>query len=75
LDGAAKLANVKLPATAALRRSPKDRETPRVLVVQAEIGADGKTTYGIIGGGDIRAATPAELKDITPIKGLEKAGK
>ena len=29
--------------------------------------ADGKTTYGIIGGGDIRAAAAEELVGITPI--------
>ncbi len=56
LDGKAKSASLPLPAVAALRQPAKGRQTPRVLVVQAEIGPDGKTTYGIIGNGDIRAA-------------------
>ena len=44
----------------------------RVLVVQAEVGHDGKTTYGIIGNGDIRAAAAEELAGITPIVAKER---
>ncbi len=50
-----------------LRREKQGNRPLRVLVVQVEVGADGKTTYGIIGGGDIRAAAAEELVGITPI--------
>jgi hypothetical protein len=67
LEGKGKRAEMKLPAVATLRRQKQNRRSPRVLVVQAEVGQDGKTTYGIIGGGDIRAVAAEELVAITPI--------
>ena len=67
LDGKGKPAEVKLPAVATLRQGKQGKEPPRVLVVQAEVGQDGKTTYGIIGGGDIGAASADELVGIKPI--------
>ena len=67
LDGKGKPAEVKLPAVATLRQQKQSSASRRVLVVQAEVGQDGKTTYGIIGGGDIRAAAAEELVGIKPI--------
>ena len=57
---------MKLPAVAMLHQKSSP-EPLRVLVVQAEVGPDGKTTYGIIGGGDVRAAAADELTGIRPI--------
>ena len=51
LDGQVKPAGMKLPAVAMLHQKSSP-EPLRVLVVQAEVGPDGETTYGIIGGGD-----------------------
>jgi hypothetical protein len=67
LDGKGKRADAKLPAVATLRGGMHSKESPRVIVVQAEVGQDGKTTYGIIGGGDIRAAAADALVGIKPI--------
>ena len=67
LGGKGKLAAVKLPAVASLRQGKANAQPQRALVVQAEVGRDGKTTYGIIGGGAIRAAAAEELSDIKPI--------
>jgi hypothetical protein len=36
-------------------------------VVQAEIRPDGKTMYGVIGDGDVRAITNDQVLGITPI--------
>ena len=58
---------MKLPAVATLRQGKQSKQPLQVLVVQAEVGQDGKTTYGIIGGGDIRAAAAEELDGIKPI--------
>lgn len=68
LAGEAKVAAVKLPAVAVLAREKRDKQPRKVLVVQAEIGQDGKTTYGIIGGGGIRGVAAEELSDIRPIE-------
>jgi hypothetical protein len=67
LDGKGKLAEGTLPAVATLRQAKQSRQPLRVLVVQAEVGQDGKTTYGIIGGGAIRAARAEELVGIKPM--------
>ena len=67
LDGIGKLADLKLPAVATVRQEKPNPRPPRVLVVQAEIGLDGRTTYGIIGNGDIRPAAADTLADIKPI--------
>ncbi len=67
LDGKGKLARVTLPAVATLRERKPSEQPLRVLVVQAEVGQDGKTMYGIIGGGEIRAARAEELTGIKPI--------
>ncbi len=56
LDGKGKLTGATLPAVATLHQEKQSPQPLRVLVVQAEIDQDGKTTYGIIGGGAIRAA-------------------
>ncbi len=67
LDGKGKLAGVKLPAVATLRQPKLGKHPPLVLVVQAEVGPDGRTTYGIIGDGDVRAAAAEELTTVEPI--------
>jgi hypothetical protein len=67
LDGKGKPAKMKLPAIATLREPKQGKHSPRVLVVQAEVGPDGKTTCGIVGGGTFRAAAADELLDIKPI--------
>lgn len=67
LDGQSKPATVRLPAVANLRQEIPSKKPSRVLVVQAEIGQDGKTTYGIISDGAIRAATAEEITAIEPI--------
>jgi len=67
LSGKGKLAGVKLPAVASLRQVRPAKQAARVLVIQAEIDQDGKTMYGIIGGGSVRAATADELSEISPI--------
>lgn len=67
LDGKSKLAGLVLPAVAQLRRRDREKPVP-VLVVQAEVRADGKAVYGIVGGGDIRAASAEELANIKPIR-------
>jgi hypothetical protein len=61
-----RLAPLKLPAGATLKKS--DPENPsKALIVQAEIDADGKTVYGIIGRYFTRSAKAEELTDIQPL--------
>ena len=71
LGGKGKVAELKLPAIAVCfsEADPADR---RVLIVQAEVGPDGKTTYGIITRHKIRAATAAELTDFMSIEQFDK---
>lgn len=68
LDGKGKPADAKLPATATLRQEKPGRHPVRVLVVQAEVSQDGKTTYGILGADGIRPAAAEELQAVTPIE-------
>jgi hypothetical protein len=69
LDGKGKPAGLRLPASAVLRRDADKKDPPRVLIVQAEVGADGALTYGIIGKDVIRAVTSKELADVQPLGG------
>jgi len=76
--GRGKLGDMKLPATAVLKRDwPKKEEqdglfegppVPRVLIVQAERTPKGKVLLGIIGHNEIRTVSPEQLRDIEPIK-------
>jgi hypothetical protein len=64
LDGKGKPTNLRVPAVGVLRRSGKEE---RVLVVQAEVGADGETVYGIIGRHEVRAAKAKEVAKVTTL--------
>jgi hypothetical protein len=62
LGGKGKLAKQKLPAVAILKGE-------KGLIVQAEIGPDGKPVYGIITGPAIRRV---EAKDVTAVEPLKE---
>jgi hypothetical protein len=72
LNGKGQLAPLKLPAVASLRRphgTPSTSGgTKPLMIVQAEIDADGKTIYGVIGPGVVRRASEEELINIKPMK-------
>ena len=61
LDGKGKVADVALPAWVNLK------DHSRGLVVQAEIGADGKTIYGVIFRQGMRAVPAAEVENVEPV--------
>ena len=66
LPNPGRLAPLKLPAVGTLKKG--DPENPiNALIVQAEIDADGKTVYGIIGRYFTRSAKAEELTDIEPL--------
>ncbi len=66
LPNPGRLAPLKLPAVATLKKG--DPENPsNALIVQAEIDADGKTVYGIIGRYFTRSAKAEGLTDIQPL--------
>jgi hypothetical protein len=71
LGGAGKPASTKLPMAAMLKPSQKGASPEPVLLLQAEVDADGKTVYGIIGRRFMRAATSDELADVKPIEPSE----
>lgn len=68
LTGVSKPLSIKLPAVGLLKQSQKDAKPEQVLIVQAEIDAEGKTVYGIIGRHLMRAAKADELTDIKAIE-------
>jgi hypothetical protein len=70
-NGKGKLAPLQLPAVASWRRphdASSDPAPKRLMIVQAEIDAAGKTIYGVLGDGAARTVHPEELTDIKPIK-------
>jgi hypothetical protein len=72
LEGKAAPSKLALPAVAVLApsaaRTRHSRSTARALIVQAEIDADGKTVYGIVGDGPPRAAKSGEVTSVEPLK-------
>jgi hypothetical protein len=78
-DGKGKLADAKLPLEAVLKnagdapsdREPQHRGRPRkvggVLIVQAEIGPDGKVKYGVIMSHELRTLAADDVKDVKPL--------
>jgi hypothetical protein len=75
LEGMRKLADLKLPAAAALKGPEKDKPSLRVLIVQAEVGPGSDVNYGIVGRGVLRRAAASELTDIKTFALLEKEEK
>ncbi len=69
LDGKGNPAELKLPAVATLKRPGREGRPARVLIVQAEVGPGGETTYGVLGAGEARAATEKELAGVKPVPG------
>jgi hypothetical protein len=72
LDGKGKLAPLQLPAVASWKQphaaASSGPAPKRLMIVQAEIDAAGKTIYGVIGDGAARTVRPDELTDVKPIK-------
>jgi len=62
------LAGLKLPAVAALTKDQALPNPPRVLIVQAEVDAAGKTSYGVIGIGGLQVLNDDELVNIESIE-------
>jgi hypothetical protein len=60
LPPGAKTTGLKLPALAFRTSAPQGKKIP-LLIVQAEIGPDGKTTYGIISRSELGPVPAAEL--------------
>ncbi len=75
LDGKGKPADLKLPAVATLKKDEKAEQSAKVLIVQAEVGADSRTTYGIISKEAIRALPASELTGIKTFADLKKEAK
>ncbi|OWK40935.1 putative lipoprotein [Fimbriiglobus ruber] len=67
LDGKGKPASLKLPAEGVLTRDAKKDRPPRVLIVQAEIGADDRVTYGIISKDGVRSVPATEVTNVKHI--------
>jgi hypothetical protein len=72
LDGKGRPAELKPPAVGVLKRDAKKPDAPQVLIVQAEVGPDGKLTYGIITRNEVRTAAADELTDIKTFAQWEK---
>ncbi|HEX4000582.1 MAG TPA: hypothetical protein VHX65_18685 [Pirellulales bacterium] len=51
-----------------MKSDGKAAKLQKVLIIQAEIGPDSKTVYGIVGCHFMRAANADELTDIRPIE-------
>lgn len=75
LDGKGKLAELTLPAVGILKREGQKERAPGVLIVQAEVGADGQATYGVIQKGEIRAVPGSEVTGIKSFAQLDKEEK
>lgn len=72
INGNGKPARLELPAVAELKAEKNKDEPTRLLILQAEVGPDGETTYGIVTAGAIRTATVRELTNIKSLAHFEK---
>jgi hypothetical protein len=68
LDGSGRVAAATWPAWLLLKVDPKKNERSFGLVVQAEVGSDGKVVYGVIFRDAIRAVQADEIERIEPYK-------
>jgi hypothetical protein len=66
LNGAGKVADAKLPAWVVLKADAKLPDAPAGLVVQAEVGPDGKVVYGVIFRHSIRTVPADEVERLEP---------
>jgi hypothetical protein len=65
--GKGQLAELRLPAQATWKKGLEEKEARRGLIVQAEVGPDGETVYGIIEWNAIRTVPARELASVTPL--------
>jgi hypothetical protein len=64
LGGKGRLAEQQLPASAVLKGAKDERGRPlRVLIVQAEVGANGLVTYGVVSRTSVGEISGKELSD------------
>jgi hypothetical protein len=75
LDGKGKLADLSLPAVAIRKADEQEKHPPRLLIVQAEVGADGEIIYGVIGRHEIRQISARELTGIKTFAEMDKEEK
>jgi hypothetical protein len=75
LDGKGMTADLQLPAVAVLKRDEKKERPPRALIVQAEVSANGQTTYGLIMRDKIVVVQGNEIASIKTFADLEKEEK
>jgi hypothetical protein len=69
LGGHGKIAPLKLPAVGTLATgSAAQGVQQNVLILQAEIGADGQTLYGAVGDNILRAIPAEQLTDVKPLE-------
>jgi hypothetical protein len=69
LGGRGKIAPLKLPAVGTFTSTVEGQSIAEsVLILQAEIGADGKTLYGAVGRNILRAIPADQLTDIRPLE-------
>jgi hypothetical protein len=66
LGGTGKVAEVKTPAWLVLKADAKREDAPGGLIVQAEVGADGKVVHGVIFRHAIRAVKAEEVERVEP---------
>jgi hypothetical protein len=66
LRGAGRVTDQKLPAWITLRADAKHPDASKGLVVQAEVGPDGKAVYGVIFRHAIRAVKAEEVERVEP---------
>ncbi len=72
LGGRSKLAPLKLPAVGTFTATFDGQNIQEnLLILQAEIGADGKTMYGAVGPNILRAIPADQLTDIKPLDTAE----
>jgi hypothetical protein len=67
LDGQGKLADVPLPAVGIWKKTAKEREPRRGLILQAELGPDGEILYGVIERNAIRTVPASDFATVTPL--------
>jgi hypothetical protein len=72
LPSGAKLAELKLPAIAYRKDDPDKQNPAEVLIVQAEIGADGQTFYGVIGHGKLGQIPAGDLVKVQSISDMKE---
>jgi hypothetical protein len=72
LDGKGRLADLKLPAVAMLKRDEQKDSPTRLLIVQAEIGPDGELVFGVITKENIRFIRGIEVTSIQTFADLER---